>query len=206
MKLWEQPRGLCVRLGNLLASGEASIARGKTMRTLIGLCFLAFATNIGAKVTCKENVMTSNRFCSSTKERSGESFYFFGTNDVGTVANVIFTFAGSHSPFRPDGVMVKLDDRTPFKVQAIPTQPDINCHGRGGCRWSVGAIAEFVPFHFSQFASATRMLVSFTEGKYVSDPIEVDPKKIGGWFQEWIGLTQATPLGSTSQPAKNSTP
>lgn len=173
------------------------------MRALIGLCLLAFAANTSAKVTCKENVMTSNRFCSSTPERSGASFYFFATNDAGTEANVLFNFAGLISASRPDGVMVKLDESAPFKVEATPTRADVNC--RGGCRWSVGASAKFTPEHFSQFSAATKMLVSFTEGSYVSDPIEVDPKKIGAWFQEWKGLSQGS-AASTSVSANDGAP
>lgn len=178
----------------------------EAMRLLIGLCLLAFAALVSAKVTCKENVMTSNRYCSSNVERSGGNFYFFATNDSGTEANVLFNFGGLMSSARPDGVMVKLDDAAPFKVKASSTRADVSCRGSGGCRWSVGAVAKFTTVHFSKFADATRMLVSFTEGTYVSDPIEVDSKKIGAWFQEWRDLTQFTDAGATNQPAKNGAP
>jgi hypothetical protein len=173
---------------------------------LIGLCLLAFAATTSASVTCKENVMTSNRFCSSTPERSGANFYFFATNDAGTEANVLFNFAGLISASRPDGVMVKLDDAAPFKVQASPTRADVNCRGSGGCRWSVGASAKFTPEHFAQCSASTKMLVSFTEGSYVSDPIEVNPKAIGGWFQEWRGLTQSAAPSAASSPANEGSP
>jgi len=137
---------------------------------------------------------------------SGDNFYFFATNDSGTQARVLFNFGGLISSRRPDGVMVKLDDAAPFKVEAIPSPANVNCRGSRGCRWSVGASARFTHAHFSQFAEATRMLVSLTEGGYVSYPIEVEPKKIGAWFQEWQSLTQAAPAGSTSPPTNSGTP
>lgn len=168
------------------------------MKKFIGLCVLVCAAHASASVTCKESVMTSNRFCSSSAQHSGESFYFFATNDTGTQANVLFNFGGLISSSRPDGVMVKLDGEAPFKVQASPTPANVNCRGRGGCRWSVGAFAKFTAEHFSKFLEAKKMLVSFTEGAYVSDPIEVDPRKIGGWFQEWRALTQGSSPGSTN--------
>ena len=171
------------------------------MKKLIGLCFFVFAVNASASVTCKENVMTSNRFCSSSAAQTGESFYFFATNDIGTQANVLFNFGGLVSSSRPDGVMVKVDAEAPFKVQASPTPADVNCRGRGSCRWSVGASAKFTAEHFAKFSAATKMLVSFTEGAYVSDPIEVDPKKIGGWFQEWRALTGGDSSSASSAPS-----
>ena len=172
------------------------------MKYMLALLLLAAASPVAAQVTCKENVMTSNRFCSSKTERSGGNFYFFATNDTGTEANVLFSFGGLISASRPDGVMVKLDGGAPFKARATATRPDVNCRGYGGCRWSVGAAAEFTKEQFSQIGSATKMLVSFTQGEYVSEPIEVDPKKIGSWFQEWVNLTSsASPQATTSVPA-----
>lgn len=164
------------------------------------LAFSLFMTALPAtaQVTCKENVMTTNRFCSSKAERSGGNYYFFATNDTGTEANVLFSFGGLISSARPDGVMVKLDSGAPFKVNATSTRPDVNCRGYGGCRWSVGAVAEFSSAQFGLLAAASTMLVSFTQGDYVSEPIEVDPKKIGSWFQEWSNITK----GAESAPAK----
>lgn len=172
------------------------------MKYMLGLLLLAAALPVAAQVTCKENVMTSNRFCSSKSVSSGESFYFFATNDAGTEASVLFNFGGLISSARPDGVMVKLDGGAPFKVRATATPPDVNCRGYGGCRWSVGAVAKFTNEQFNQIGSAAKMLVSFTQGEYVSEPIEVDPKKIGSWFQEWGALTSsAAPPATPSAPA-----
>lgn len=158
------------------------------MKCFIALLLLAGAIPASAQVTCKENVMTTNRFCSSKTATSGNNYYFLATNDTGTQAYVLFSFGGLISSARPDGVMVKLDAATPFKTRATATPPDVNC--RGGCRWSVGAAAEFTNAQFNQIAAASKMLVSFTQGEYVSEPIEVDPRKIGSWFQEWRNLTK----------------
>jgi hypothetical protein len=171
------------------------------MKYMLALLPLVTALPAAAQVTCKENIMTSTHYCSSKIERSGGNFYFFATNDTGTEPNVIFSFGGLVSPARPDGVMVKLDGGTPFKARATAIRPDVNCRGYGGCRWSVGAAAEFTNEQFNQIGSATKMLISFTQGEYVSEPIEVDPKKIGSWFQEWVLLTR-----STTPPATPSTP
>lgn len=172
------------------------------MKYLLTLLLLISSAPVGAQVTCKENVMTTSRFCSSKAERSGGNFYFFATNDTGSEANVLFNFGGLISSSRPDGVMVKLDDRAPFKVEATATRPDVNCSRYGGCKWSVGAAAKFTETQFKQIAAASQMLVSFTNGAYVSDPIQVDPKKIGSWFQEWATLTKRTPsVGGSADPA-----
>jgi len=171
------------------------------VKYLLTLLLLISAAPVSAQVTCKENVMTTNRFCSSKAERSGGNFYFFATNDTGTEANVLFNFGGLISAARPDGVMVKLDNGAPFKVKATATRPDVNCRGYGGCRWSVGAAAEFTSAQFNQIATASKMLVSFTDGAYVSEPIEVDPKKIGSWFQEWTTMTKGSPANSTADTA-----
>lgn len=172
------------------------------MKHMLGLLLFAGALPVAAQVTCKDNVMTSNRFCSSNTVRSGESFYFFATNDTGTKANVLFNFGGLISAARPDGVMVKLNGGTPFKVQATATRSNVSCRGYGDCRWSVGAIVAFTKEQFNHIASSTKMLVSFTQGEYVSDPIEVDPRKIGSWFQEWVTLTSsAAPPARPGAPA-----
>lgn len=160
------------------------------MKYLLTLLLLIFSVPAGAQVTCKENVMTTSRFCSSKAERSGGNFYFFATNDTGDEANVVFNFGGLISSSRPDGVMVKLDNGAPFKVEATATRPDVNCSRYGGCKWAVGAAAKFTDAQFNQIEAASQMLVSFTNGAYVSDPIQVDPKKIGSWFQEWSTLTK----------------
>lgn len=173
------------------------------MKLLFAFLMLVTALPATAQVTCKDNVMTANRFCSSKVERSGSNYYFFATNDAGTQANVLFSFGGLISSARPDGVMVKLDGGAPFKVNATSTRPDVNCRGYGGCRWSVGAVAEFSSAQFSQIAAASKMLVSFTQGGYVSDPIEVDPKKIGSWFQEWSNMANSAATKSPeATPAK----
>lgn len=150
---------------------------------LFVLLLLAAAPPAGAQlITCKENVMTTNRFCSSKSEISGDNFYFFATNDAGTEAHVLFRFRGLISSARPDGIIVKLDSGTPFKVQATATNSDVHCPYYN-CRWSVGARAKFTQDQFAQMGAATTMLVSFTQDDYVSDPMVVNPKKISSWFQ-----------------------
>lgn len=164
------------------------------MKYLFGLLMLFATASVSAQVTCKENVMTTDRFCSSKPERAGANYYFFATNDPGTQANVLFSFGDLVSSARPDGVMVKLDDGTPFKVRASSTRPDVNCGRYRNCRWSVGAAAEFTDAQFDQIAAATRMLVSFTQGSYVSEPFEANPRIIAAWFQQWRTMTNGNSL------------
>ena len=137
------------------------------MKNFFTVCLLILWSPVFAQVTCKENVMTKNRFCSSIEARSGGHFYFFATNDVGSEAIVLFNFTGLIAPARPDGVMVKLDDGTPFKVSATAMRPNVNCRGSGSCRWTVGAAAMFTPDQFVQISVASKMLVSFSVGAYV---------------------------------------
>jgi len=173
------------------------------MKNLLTVCLLVLAAPVYAQVTCTKHVMTGDYLCRSNIERSGQHFYFFSTNDAGTVANVVFSFAGLISAARPNGVMVKLDDNAPFKASASPLRPNVNCRGSGGCRWWVGASAQFTRAQFSEIAAASRMLVSFSEGAHVSDPIEVDPKKISSWFQEW---TEIRAGASQDRPVSNPSP
>lgn len=171
------------------------------MKNLLTVCLLVLAAPVYAQVTCTKHVMTGNYFCRSTIERSGQHFYFFATNDAGTEANVVFNFAGLISAAHPNGVMVKLDDNAPFKASASPLRPNVNCRG-SVCRWRVGALANFTRAQFSEIAAASRMLVSFSQDAHVSDPIEVDPKKISSWFQEWTeiraGASQDRPVSKPS--------
>lgn len=160
------------------------------MKYLVGLLMIFAAASASAQVTCKENVMTNDRFCSSKPERAGANYYFFATNDPGTEARVLFSFGDLISSARPDGVMVKLDDGAPFKVSASSTRPDVNCGRYRNCRWSVGAVAEFTDEQFDQIASAAKMLVSFTEGSYVSEPFEANPGIIAAWLLEWRSMTR----------------
>ncbi len=166
------------------------------MKYLFGLLMLFAAASASAQVTCKENVMTTDRFCSSKPERAGANYYFFATNDPGTQANVLFSFGDLISSARPDGVMVKLDGGTPFKVRASSTRPDVNCGRYRNCRWSVGAAAEFTDAQFDQIAASTKMLVSFTQGSYVSEPFEANPRIIAAWFQQWRAMTNKGSAGS----------
>lgn len=160
------------------------------MKYIITFLFFISAAHAIAQVTCRENVMTTNRFCISQTERVGNNFYFFATNDTGSEAKMLFNFGGLISASRPDGIMVKLDDGMPFKVTASSTRPDVNCRRNRVCTWSVGAVANITGAQFSQIGTSSRMLVSFTEGAYVSEPIEVNPKIISSWFQQWVALTK----------------
>lgn len=163
----------------------------------LALLLFVFTNTVSAQVTCKENVMTTNRFCSSKAELVGANYYFFATDDTGAEAKILFNFGGLNSASYPDGVMIKLDDGAPFKVTASAPRPDVNCRGYGGCKWSVRAFANITNVQFDQIANSSRMLVSYTQGVYVSEPIEVDPKKIGAWFQQWTAMTKGMP---TSKP------
>lgn len=143
-----------------------------------------------AKITCEENEMTTNRYCRSETKDAGNSFYFFATNDIGDKANLLIVFGGLSSAPRLDAIMVKLDSGAPFKVDALGLSPKVNCSGYGSCKWTAGAVSIFSDEQYQQIANASRMLVSYVQGAYVSDPIQVDPKTIGAWFQEWKSMTQ----------------
>lgn len=156
------------------------------MKVLLGALLILSAAAASAQVTCKENVMTGTKFCSSNSVIVGRNSYFFATNDPGTEPRLVFNFGGLNSSSRPDGVMVKLDDGAPFKMTGSHLRPDVSCRGgRGSCVWTVTAVAKPDAEHLEQLRAASRMLVSFTEGGYVSDPFEVDPRLIIGWIQEW---------------------
>lgn len=160
------------------------------------LLFIISVTPVFADVTCKENPMTTKRVCKSEAEYIGSGFYFFATDDTGTKPGVLFRFGGLISASRPDGVMVKLDDGAPFKITAMATEPDVSCRGRSGCRWSVGASANITNEQSRKIASSSVMLVSFTQGEYVSEPIEADPKKIGSWFQQWNAIREGASVNA----------
>ncbi|HEX7802308.1 MAG TPA: hypothetical protein VF471_06080 [Pseudoxanthomonas sp.] len=146
---------------------------------------------VAQEVTCKVNAMTESKFCSSEMVRNGQNYYFFGTNDTGDAGMILFSFGGLMTSSRPDGVMIKLDGSKPFKVNAVAGSPDVNC--RGGCRWTVSAFASPSDENVKSIAAASEMLVSFTQGPYVSEPVSVDPRKIAGWFNEWRSLTKTAP-------------
>lgn len=171
------------------------------MKAIAAVLLTLFALPAVAQVTCKENVMTANRFCSSKPVRAGSNYYMFATDDPGITAKVLFNFGGLVSASRPDGVMVKLDSGAPFKVAASHLRPDVNCSRYGGCIWSVSAVASPSDGEFAQMGAASKMLVSFTEGAYVSDPIEVDPKQIAAWFNEWKALNGQAPVPTTGLTA-----
>lgn len=167
---------------------------------VLGLLLIAAAPG-WAQVGCKENVMTAAKFCSSRPAYSGGNYYFFATDDPGENARIVFNFRGLVSSARPDSMMVKLDAGTPFKVDASHLRPDVDCR-RSDCRWTVSAIAKFTDAQFVEIAAAQKMLVSFVEGAYVSDPMEVDPQQIKKWLEDWHALTGRGPgaFGSPDTP------
>lgn len=170
------------------------------MRTILLLLIALVANPVAAQsITCKENVMTSNRFCSSKSVRVGSNYYFFATDDTGVKPNILFSFGGLVSASRPDGVVVKLDSAEPFKVEASGLRPDVSCFRRS-CVWSVSAAAKPTVEHFAAIGRASRMLVSFTESAYVSDPMEVDPRQVSSWHSEWLNLTGRGPALTVPAP------
>lgn len=150
---------------------------------------------ISQEVTCENNPMKAEQFCSSRPVNTQHGYYFFGTDDTGTNSSVVFSFNDQSQSHRPDAVMVKLDGSPPYRVEGSSLRPDVDC-GRYSCVWRVAVAAKFSTEDYAKMAAAGTMLVSFVEGAYVSDPITVDPKKIAAWEAQWQAMrVPAAPAG-----------
>lgn len=158
---------------------------------LTALCLVATAA-AAQEVTCDNNPMKPVPFCKSSFVETKGGYYFFGTDDTGAKGMVVITFKGLSSSFRPDAVMVKLDSGQPYKIEAGSLRPDVDC-SRYGCDWSIGVTVPFAQSDLERMAAAGTMLVSFAEGTYVSDPVQVDPQRIARWYREWQALRAPAP-------------
>lgn len=148
------------------------------------------------QVTCKNNPMRERQFCSSGSVGPVNGRYFFGTDDAGERGLTVVSFGGLAGSSRPDGAMLKIDSAAPKKMAASGGRPDVHCSRYGGCTWSVYITIEFGQEDLSALAQASTVLVSFTEGAYVSDPVAIDPQRIVRWYSEWRALSQPQTVGA----------